>query len=340
MKNLELRASLIKSGILLGLCIFFIYAFAAGDSGGIGGTIASLFSGLIFLVGLAVALIVSVLVLIGIYFGILSMYDKDVCKKTYEEFKDKVAALSGPLGAKCCSRSEEVATAPVSDEELTPLRTAQNRQDSQLTSLQDGVDSVTATLSSLSASVNALKEELANMEVKATTVEEALENKASVDSVDDSAKKLAADISGLQNTITPLSDKLTQLEETLATSEPAEEEESDILQEKIDQAVGGLQSELAAVKESIAEIVQAQPATEDEATSNEESHRILSYFTNKNDQKKFVALVDEAVAKGMTYAQVAEFLDDSLSAKATGIISDHPSLTKDYIRDIRQLTKK
>jgi len=44
MKNQELRSSLIKSGIILVLCVFFIYSFASGDSGGVTGTIGSLFS--------------------------------------------------------------------------------------------------------------------------------------------------------------------------------------------------------------------------------------------------------------------------------------------------------
>jgi len=40
----------------------------------------------------------------------------------------------------------------------------------------------------------------------------------------------------------------------------------------------------------------------------------------------------------MTYAQVGEFLNDSLSDDASDVIADHPSLTKDYIRICRQNT--
>lgn len=91
MKNQELRSSLIKSGILLLVCVFFIYAFAVKDSGGVVGTIGSLFSGLmsgvIFLIGLILALAFSVAAMIGIYFGILALYNQEVCKKSWEEFK-------------------------------------------------------------------------------------------------------------------------------------------------------------------------------------------------------------------------------------------------------------
>lgn len=337
---MELRSSLIKSGILLGLFIFLIYAFAAGDSGGIGGTIGSLFSALLFIVGLFLALVVSVLILIGIYFAILYMYDQRNCKTTYDEFKEKVSTIAGSYSSKCCTSSKVPSSAPSIEEDLKPLRSIQEQQNSQLTGLQNSVDSIAGTVSTLSASVNSQQEELANLESKTSTLVEELENKASAGDIDDSAKKLSADITTLQNSVNPLSDKLGQLEETIAALAPGDEDESEVVQEKINQAVSGLQNELAAVKESLADIIQSQAVAKDEKTSEEESHRILTYFTNENDKKKFAALVDEAVDKGMTYAQVGKLLDDSLSAKESKIIGDHPSLTKDYIREIRQQAKK
>jgi len=112
MKNLELRSALIKSGALLALCIFFIYAFAVDDSGGIGGTISSIISAIVFLFGLTIALILSISILFGIYFGILYLYDPEVSKKTYEELIEigNTASAKLPIRAKCCSSKKAPAT--------------------------------------------------------------------------------------------------------------------------------------------------------------------------------------------------------------------------------------
>ncbi|MCF8056074.1 MAG: hypothetical protein K9K37_05495 [Desulfocapsa sp.] len=343
MKNLELRSALIKSAILMGLCIFLIYAFAANDSGGIIGAIGSLFSGALFIAGLALALIVSILVMFGIYFGIIYMYDKDVCRKTYDEFKDKVSGLSdsaaGTLGLKCCSRAslQTEIPAPGNNEDLSLLRSNQDTLNAQLASLNDSVESVEKTCSSLSTSVKIITEEVNDINTRATTVEEGLETKASVSSLEDSAKKLAADISNLEKNFQPLNDKVAELEKTLSALNPSEESTDDSVQEKIDQAVSGLQNQLKALTESIEKM--SQPGQEKENSDEDTSHRILDYFTNKEDEKKFTSLVAEAVAKEMTYAQAGELLNESLSAEAAKIIGEHPSLTKDYIKVSRQPDK-
>jgi prefoldin subunit 5 len=337
MKNLELRSSLIKSAILLGLCIFFVYAFAANGSGGVFGTIGSLFSGVLFIAGLALAVIVSILVMFGIYFGIIYMYDKDVCRKTYDEFKDKVGGLSnnyaGTLGLKCCSSTgSQTEIPPVSsDEDLTLLRSNHDELSGQLTSISDSVDSVEKTCSSLSTSVETLTEELNNLSTRATTIEEELESKAPVSSVEDSTSKLAADISNLEKSFQPLNDKMAELEKALSSFDTTEESTDDSLQKKIDQAVSGLQGELKTLKESIENLNQPVKKAQ-ESSGEEESHRILSYFANKKDKDQFTSLVEEAVAKEMTYAQAGELLNGSLSAGAAKIIGEHPSLTKDYIK--------
>jgi predicted nucleic acid-binding Zn-ribbon protein len=338
MKNLELRASLIKSAILLGLCIFFIYAFAATNSGGISGTIGSLFSGALFLAGLALAVIVSIIVMFGIYFGILYMYDKDVCRKTYDEFKDKMAAssecLSGSLASTCCTGSKEETSAPLNDDDLDPLRSSQTKLNSQVTTLDASVDSLEKAITSLSTAVSGITEELSNLTTRATTVEEELENKAPLSSIEDTEKKVATDIASVKNSIQPLSDKLTEFEEALSSLGSSEDNSDDALQEKIDLAVSSLQGELKTIKESVEGMNQS--GQENESSSDQTPHRILSYFANKKDEKKFTSLVAEAVAKEMTYAQAGELLNDSLSPEAAEVIAEHPSLTKDYIKVSRQ----
>lgn len=322
MKNQELQSALVKSGIILVLFIFFIYAFAVGDSGGVTGAIASIFSGILFLVGLTLALAVSVLVLFGIYFGILYMYNQDTCKETYEEFRVKLTSASQTLCGSCstsCSSTKEKIV-PLEDEDLAPLRQNQEKLGNLLSGLQESVTSLEKTLSTVSSSISSTADEISRLGEKAAETDEALETKATTTSVDEAAKKLGGEITSLQTSLSSL--------------DTGEDTTSQDLQDKMDSALSGIQEELASMKESI-EGLAGQPQKQD---SDEEdgAHRILSYFTKKADEKKFVELVNEAVSQEMTYAQAGEFLNDSLSAAAAEVIADHPSLTKDYIRTCRQ----
>jgi len=318
------------------LIVFFIYSFAAHDSGGVTGTIVSIFSDLLFLIGLAFAVAVSVLVMFGIYFGILYMYNQDTCKNTYDEFKIKVAELSKSLCSSCSSKysSSKTDSSPISDEEQSPLPSYQDRLDNQLSSLQSSVASLEKTLNTVSSSVVATAEEITKLNERANSVEEELESKATTNSVDEAAKKLAGDITALQGSLKPLADKVSELETALSTLKSEEDDPDKDLQKTVDSAISGIKNELATMKEAI-ESLSNQPPEETDATEDT-NHRILSYFNKKSDEKKFTALVTEAVGKEMTYAQVDKFLNDSLSAEASEVIATHPSLTKDYIRTCRQ----
>lgn len=335
MKNLELRSSLIKSGCLLGLLVFLIYAFAVESSGGIGGTISSLFSGGIFIVGLSIALLVSVVVMFGVYFGILYLYDPQVSVKTMDELKVNLNNVSTkiPIFTHCCSRHSSVPPTVVTAEDLIPLCTAQENLKIQLTTINASVASTLKSLTTLTSSNNTTNEELSMLGEKMQTLEETIEGKASLELIDDSAKKLASDIIAIKSSITLLNDKISTLESTVDTLDDGNSDDTDkAVQEKIDLAVTGLQKEIATLKKCIT----AQPVTSEETNTGDTSHRILSFFTKKDDKKKFIALVNESVEKDMTYAQANTLLNETLSKTAAAIIAEHPSLTKDYIREMRQ----
>jgi predicted nucleic acid-binding Zn-ribbon protein len=348
MKNRELQSSLVKSGIILILCIFFIYAFAADDSGGVTGTISSLFSATLFLIGLTVAIAVSIAVMFGIYFGILFLYDAETCSKTYAEFKDKFADSTKFISSACatkCSSKKAAVVATLSDEDLSPLRSNQDKLGSQISGLQDSVAGLEKTLSSVSSSITGATEEIAKLDEKVASAGEELESKATTASVEEATKNLTADITAIQGSVKPLSDKLAELETTLASMGTEDDSSDDDLQEKVDTAISGMKKELATMQSSIKSLAAAPPAAAAPAAkkakpaakkAEEAPHKILSYFKKKADENKFVKLVDEAVKEGMTYAQVGDFLNESLSAEASKVTSGHPSLTKDYIKTCRK----
>ncbi len=334
MKNIELRSALIKSSIIVILCVFFIYAFAADDSGGVAGTIGSIFSGILFVVGLLFAIIVSIAVMFGIYFGILYMYDKKHCSDTYAEFKTKLMDTSKAMGCRCPIKHSSTKTDASSSKQvdLTPLLDNHEKLDSQLNTIQSTINSLEQTFTGFTAALASSTEKINSLDAKVQQTEETLAEKANTASVNDLTQKIAVDITTLQSSIKPLDTKLTELEKTL--SDFSGKENNSELQEQLHNSIDGIKKELADMKKSIKDISVKSVTVSTEP--NDTSHRLLSYFTKKADEKKFVKLVTDAIAKGMTYAQVDEYLNDSLSKEASDVIADHPSLTKDYIRICRQ----
>jgi prefoldin subunit 5 len=342
MKNLELRSALIKSGALLALCIFLIYAFAVDDSGGIGGTISSLISAIVFLFGLTIALILSISILFGIYFGILYLYDPDVSKKTYEELIDigNTASAKLPIRTKCCSPNKAPATnTSVSKVSLQAIETNQAKLGDQLANIGSTVETLQKTLKGFTDALSSAKDEIVTLEEKTASFEEAIETKATTEAIDESSKKLSTELENLKGSIKPITDKLTSLEDNMSAITPDDDSDGDDFQVMINKTIDTLKGDIEVVQNDVAKL-NATPV-DDSKISNaakitDAEHRILSYFSKKADTNMFVSLVTEAVEQGMTYAQIDSFLGDSLSKEAFAIIAGHPSLTKDYIRTIRQ----
>ncbi len=334
MKNLELRSSLIKSGLLLGIFIFLIYAFAVDDSGGIGGTIGSLFAGVTFLIGLSIAIVVSVAIMFGVYFGILYLYNPAISAKTFAELKVCISDVSEQLcSCDSCGISVATSVTPViTADDLQPLQAAQDTLSGQLSNVGSTVDSIQKTLTALNASISTAQESIDAIGEKTATIEEEIGNKAPADAIEDVSKKLTADIATIKTMVQPLSDKIASLEETVAGIDPTSGSE------ETNKAIEALQKDLEALKKKLAEkeAKTESAVTADKETTEDTDHKILSYFTKKADEKKFVTLVKDSVEQNMTYAQVDEYLNKSLSKAAAKVISEHPSLTKDYIRECRQ----
>jgi len=266
------------------------------------------------------------------------MYDQQTCTNTYGEFKEKLSSLSQSLCGTCGDKCSASAVPPqaINDDDLTPIRDNQNRLDSQLTALQSNVASLESMLSKVSVSATAAADNLSTLDEKSKSLEEAMEGKAATDAIEDATKKLSSEISAVQGSLKPLTDKLSELEASLSSLD--DDSDNDI-QQTVDTAIKAIKEELGSMNsaiESLTSNATAEPQATEQHASDSEEHRILSYFSSEADKKKFISLVVEAIGKEMTYAQVGEFLNDSLSTEAAEVIADHPSLTKDFIRLNRQ----
>ncbi len=145
------------------------------------------------------------------------------------------------------------------------------------------------------------------------------------------------DISPLQNDINAMQSELTQLKEKadkalLAaiknTAAPAATQE----------AVQAIQEEAPESTEPASTPQPAHQAMPTPATPKErqEEHRIFSYFDEPADKKKLAELVASTLDKDMSYKHVLNFLVKEFGSVKGKIISSHPSLSKDYIRQCRK----
>ena len=98
---------------------------------------------------------------------------------------------------------------------------------------------------------------------------------------------------------------------------------------KVESIDSQLRSELESVKKQLTEL--SKKVTLPEAVSG-----ILAYIDSPEDRENVTSKAEEAVSRGMTYAQADDLFKKSLPAKIYKILKAHPRLTKDFIRSIKK----
>jgi uncharacterized protein (DUF3084 family) len=63
---------------------------------------------------------------------------------------------------------------------------------------------------------------------------------------------------------------------------------------------------------------------------------ILAYIDTQEERDTLTERAEEAVSRGMTYSQTDQFFKKTLPAKVHKALSEHPRLTKDFIRSIKK----
>lgn len=63
---------------------------------------------------------------------------------------------------------------------------------------------------------------------------------------------------------------------------------------------------------------------------------ILAYIDTQEERDILTEKAEEAVSRGMTYSQTDEFFKKNLPANVHKALSEHPRLTKDFIRSIKK----
>jgi hypothetical protein len=178
---------------------------------------------------------------------------------------------------------------------------------------------------------------------------EALEQKEIPEPVD--LQPVEEKIDGLAKTIAeatrPLNEKITSLDGEIATLKEAlarqEQKKTPAAAKPARKAAApaGKKSETPAAKKAESKKggtpkKSAAPKKEAAPAKGEDEHRLLSYFDDPADKKKLKNLVAQTLKKDMTYAQVTKYLVKEMGKEKGKIISGHPSLAKDYIRQCRR----
>lgn len=173
--------------------------------------------------------------------------------------------------------------------------------------LQTGLNKVEHENSSLKDQVdvlNSLVETLQTSEVKINGLITELTTKVETNTVD---KELKVQLSKLETLQTETRSEIDAIANRLNALETASQQSS---------------------------TTSAPPPAEEQVTE-QAAAGIFAYFTNEADEKLFSEKVAEAVTLDMTYAQIDNHLTKSLPKDLDTIVKDHPTLTKTYIRSVR-----
>jgi septal ring factor EnvC (AmiA/AmiB activator) len=186
MQNNKFKTPLLQSAAVLGAVIVLVLIVGSSGSSSAGGSVVTLFSaignGILFAIGMAIAVALSITILIGIFLAAVAMVDSNEAAKMYAGLKKNFAASL--LALSCSSCNENNATIGVSEEEyaamkeeLAQLQTKNKQLHTSLDSVMVGNTEMQNNVSSLDADNTVLK---AKVDELLTTVDDLRKSEAKI----------------------------------------------------------------------------------------------------------------------------------------------------------------
>lgn len=315
MKNSELKTSLIQSAVVLGcvIILFIIIASSGSEGGGVLSFFSTIGNTILLVLGLTIGLILSIVCLLAIFFGAVAMINPSQASYMFHDLK-KNCSKNVLTYKGCCCETEQEPSENISKEH-EQMKQQITELENQNQDLQDKVDSVKDDNKLLEADLTSLT----------------LEN-----------KELTTKVSDLSDSVTLLQTSeesiKTQIEEL--TTKIKEADNSDLQNqlkslEKIHQSTKQQIQDIAQRIDKLETDIVAKDKVEQEEISLP-STGIFSYIESNEDRLLYAAKVKEAVLQEQTYAQIDTFLTENLPPELDTIIKDHPSLSKDFIRETRK----
>jgi len=374
MKPSVLRAPLIKSAIVLVIFSLLVYFTGSSAEGSVWSAIGTIFitafKTIQWLIGLSIALVVCIAVMIGIFFGAVAMINPSSSSRMYEGLRLTLIDWFQPLVNALKSNHAEQLTSAL-DEFGGDLKKEINADIAATQNiLKKNQAELENKLSSLSSRLTALEETTSGLAAAEQVDALGEEVKGAVDSAAEIKTALKGELDALKNTAEQTAKQIQEvsgeaiLGELPARIEALEQQEIPEPPPAVDIAplqkdITALQAELTAVQQKVEEALQAatkvaeKPAVPASTSKNEpaekeskkekksgeaeiEEHRIFSYFDDPADKKKVTDLVASTLKKDMSYKQVMDYVAKELGGAKGEIITSHPSLSKDYIRQCRR----
>jgi chromosome segregation ATPase len=288
----------------------------------IGALISGIFSTVIFIIGLGIAIVVSIAVLVGVYLAAVYFYSADKGRNLVDQLKAALCSLyskvkgtqvkasftapktseSEPEAKAAAAATQSVEPAPVKQSPAT--QAAAEPPAYNWTILESKIDSLDSRLGELAQSSSANSEWISSLQKRL--------DELSVDAAGE--EKLAA--------VEETHQKLSLQLQAIGTEVEASSAHIQKLEQQFGEDLNGLKEELAALhdKTSVPEVISG----------------ILSYIDSAEDRDKITDKAKEAIARGMTYAQIDDFFKASLSPEVYQELAAHPRLTKDFLRSIKK----
>ncbi len=282
-----------------------------------------------WIIGMSIGLVVCLAVLIGIFLGAVAMVNRESAAGMYAALKVTLGGwladgLATVVNMKACAQQRETASPKVQ-----PAVIVDNTKVDEIHTMLE------SKLNDLTAKIHALESKMAAF----ASTDKLDQVAGEVNASGDALQKLSKVLTGLETKVDDAHGKLQDIssEKLLGdlpgrvTSIEAKDVASKDDIKPIVDLVERLQTE---IQDSIVGLAQSKEENED--VYDQDAHRLFSYFEDVADQEKIQLLVEETLKKDMTYAQVMNHLVKEMGAEKGQIISEHPSLAKDYIRQTRR----
>ncbi|RWX45716.1 hypothetical protein H206_00701 [Candidatus Electrothrix aarhusensis] len=225
-------------------------------------------------------------------------------------------------------------------EAMTTDMASKQQLDDTSHQVQDAVDSLSGIQNAVSALQNSVEQTegkqqeispdkiLGDLPQRVQTLEEQQNAVEAPEPVDISPIK--DDINAMQSELAQVKEKADKalLAAIKNTAAPAASQAVQALQEEAPESTPEPASTLQSAPQSV-----PTPAVSEEEKGE---HRIFSYFDEPADKEKLAELVASTLGKDMSYKHVLNFLVKEFGPIKGKIISSHPSLSKDYIRQCRK----
>lgn len=340
MKNNALQKPLVQSALVLLAAIVLIGFVAGSGAESFFGGIVSIFKGVLYTILFAFALIVAVvfstLVLFALYIASVALYSPQLARENAITLRQRLYNLY--LSWTSCYRfspqydeKQKSQTPPVQSAERVQPAFSQNESTS---ATEEVVQSVRQEFADEIAGIKNSMTQLNNTNDSFNASLTELQTSMAEISFDDLSKRteeLEQNQKDLQQQLSDCSNKITELTEFTTKDKRSSQQQG----KQLDAVVADLESLKSQVEVLTSTIEQLKSTSASQHSEIDLDHRIFSYLEQQKDKIQFAQLIAEAVQQNMTYAEIDDFLSGSLPEEIDAIIKEHPSLTKEYIRELK-----